>query len=65
MKEFQNELQSISKIISELAIRVEALADNINAESTEMIPTNSASSPKLKTNAVTNNNTTIRYTEKH
>jgi hypothetical protein len=65
MKKLQNELHSISKTISELAIRVEALADNIIAKSTKMIPTNSASSPKLTTNAVTNNSTTILYTEKH
>ena len=59
MKKLKNELQSISRTISELAIRVEALAENINAEGPKMNPTNSLSSPKPKKDRVTNCNTTI------
>jgi hypothetical protein len=42
MKNFQNELLSISKSISELAIQTEALAEYINEEYTEKNPTQSS-----------------------
>ncbi len=59
MNNFQKELLSISKSISELAFQLEALAKGINRKSIKKNPNRSSTSSKKIAGIATNENTAM------